>query len=265
VNIVQPYARLMPPPGFLPDTPFTREHGEQMLRRSEWCARISHRSEEKQDAVSFDRFLRSIVLQHGDWSVTEHCVISADMVVDRGLSHELVRHRIAAYTQESTRFCNYGKQAEKGIGVVLPPELAAVGVWTQGKLLVLTPEEVEAYNTTVDDTERAHNEKTRQHWNSWLNGVATAEHEYLYQVNQLKVAPEIARDMLPHCLAVRMVATHNLRGWRHLMLMRTTAETHRKLRPLMGSLLSELKEKVPVLYEDVEFGGRQVDNLRKGR
>lgn len=267
--LVKPYARLMQPAAFGTDPgsslPFTEEDGKALLMRSEFCARISHRSEERQDGYTHtERFLRDIVLKHGDWSVTEHCVISADLEVDRGLSHELVRHRIAAYTQESTRFCNYGKEAQKGIGVVLPPELECAYDWTHS-LEPISLAQIEEYNPANSQAELDQNYKTRQHWNSWLRGVKAAEEEYLFQVNTLKVAPEIARDMLPHCLAVRMIATHNLRGWRHIMLMRTTAETHRKLRPLMGSLLDELKVKVPVLYEDIDIGSRQAENLRKGR
>src|ERR1039458_2813756 len=74
-----------------------------------WCARISHRAEDAENQ-DVERFLRSVVLQHGDWSVTEHVSISVDAYVDRGITHEIVRHRIAAYTQESTRFVNYAKK-----------------------------------------------------------------------------------------------------------------------------------------------------------
>jgi thymidylate synthase (FAD) len=276
MRIVKPYARLMgPPSGMDPledvdestlSTEFQGFHrldGLAMLRRVEWCARISHRSEEKQTDDSYDRFLRSVVLQHGDWSVTEHCVISADLMVDRGLSHELVRHRIAAYTQESTRFCNYGKR-DVSIDVVLPPELEPLEALLLDKIDHWMCHEDEAVGAAEDDG-ISEAEKLTKHWLSWHRGMEQAEAEYLFQVNTLKVAPEIARDMLPHCLAVRMIATHNLRGWRHVLLMRTTVQTHRKLRPLMVNLLDEFKTKVPVLFEDIQPNAQQSANLRLGR
>src|ERR1035438_2214413 len=97
-----------------------------------WCARISHRAEDAENQ-DVERFLRSVVLQHGDWSVTEHVSISVDAYVDRGITHEIVRHRIAAYTQESTRFVNYAKK--------MPPSFIypQVGVECKHCLLGLEP------------------------------------------------------------------------------------------------------------------------------
>lgn len=266
MRIVEPYARLMPPPHVdLSDgwKPFEKEHGLQLLRRVEWCARISHRSEEKQIAESYNRFLQTWVMEHGDFSTIEHCVISADLVVDRGLSHELVRHRLAAYTQESTRFCNYGKNSEH-TSHILPPHLFDVHTRFCSDRHISPDDPIHLY-IEQDEVDRGWVEPNIRHYHSWLRGVILAEREYMYQVKELKVAPEIARDMLPHCLAVRMVMTHNLRNWRHLMIMRTTNETHRKLRPLMQDLLVELKEKVPVLFADLEPDQKQSKNLQKGR
>jgi thymidylate synthase (FAD) len=81
-----------------------------MLRFIEEMARISHRSEDRITAESYDRFLRTIILGHGDWSVVEHATVTVVFRVDRGITHELVRHRLFSFTQESTRFVNYGKR-----------------------------------------------------------------------------------------------------------------------------------------------------------
>ncbi len=91
---------------------FCLDDGIALLRRIEWCARISHRSEEAQTADSWQRIIKAIVLEHGDWSVVEHASVSVDMLVDRGITHELVRHRLFSFTQESTRFVNYEKKME---------------------------------------------------------------------------------------------------------------------------------------------------------
>src|SRR5262245_31792326 len=102
MEIVQPYAHLVGP--FHPSAPFRPVDGIALLRRIEWCGRISHRSEEAQTEDSWRRFLETVVLGHGDWSIVEHASVSVDMLVDRGITHELVRHRLASPTQESTRF-----------------------------------------------------------------------------------------------------------------------------------------------------------------
>ena len=100
MNIVKPYAKIYYP----------SEGSINILRRIEAIARISHRSEEAQTENSWERFIKNVVIDRGDWSVTEHFVISVEFLVDRGITHELVRHRIGAYTQESTRFVNYDKK-----------------------------------------------------------------------------------------------------------------------------------------------------------
>lgn len=98
MKIVKPYAKIMEP-----------ELLANALTRIEYAARVSHRSEEE-TAANTERFIRAVVLQHGDWSVVEHVSASVEMLVDRGITHELVRHRVASYTQESTRFVNYAKK-----------------------------------------------------------------------------------------------------------------------------------------------------------
>ena len=96
--LVKPYAKIMEP-----------ERLATALTRIEYAARVSHRSEDE-TSQNTERFIRAVVLAHGDWSVTEHVSCSVEFLVDRGITHEIVRHRIAAYTQESTRFVNYAKK-----------------------------------------------------------------------------------------------------------------------------------------------------------
>ena len=95
-----------------PDQPYSFNEGIKQIRKIEHFARISHRSEEKVTAISYDKFLRFVVLTKGDWSVVEHGYVSVIFYVDRGITHEIVRHRLASYTQESTRFVNYAKKQE---------------------------------------------------------------------------------------------------------------------------------------------------------
>lgn len=134
MRVVKPYARMRGEEmEFVVDgegtvwPEFTRTQGINKLRRVEYAARVSHRTEDKITPDSYDRFLRSVVLQHGDWSVTEHEKVTCEFLVDRGVTHEIVRHRIGSYTQESTRFVNYQKSGGEAKFIKPPTEL--LGTW----------------------------------------------------------------------------------------------------------------------------------------
>lgn len=225
MNIVEPYAKLMPPIGALRNE-FTDTDGRDALRRIEWAGRISHRSEDAQTNDSHERFIRAVVLQHGDWSIVEHASASVDMLVDRGVTHELVRHRLFAFTQESTRFVNYEKKMPASF--IVPP----FKDWTQQ--------------------------------DAWEASIAAAEDSYRCMLASGET-PQIARSVFPNALASRIIVTGNLRNWRHFLLMRTTKEAHPQMRQVTIPLLAEFKAKIPILYEDIEPMARQVDNIAKGR
>ena len=108
MNIIKPYAKMLSPRN--PSESFTNEDGVILLKNIEYYARVSHRSEDAITADSYDRILRSVVLNHGDFSVIEHEKVTVEAIVDRGITHEWVRHRLFSYTQESTRFVNYVKK-----------------------------------------------------------------------------------------------------------------------------------------------------------
>lgn len=115
MRIIEPQFKLS-----TPYAPFlVRQDGVQMLRFIENQARISHRSEEKMSPDTWERFIQAVVLEHGDWSVTEHASVTATLRVDRGVTHELVRHRLFSFTQESTRFVRY----KEGLDFVRPTEI----------------------------------------------------------------------------------------------------------------------------------------------
>lgn len=200
--------------------------GIAALRTIEGIGRISHASEDAQTETSYERFIRSVVLDHGDWSIVEHVSASVVFVVDRGISHELVRHRLASYTQSSTRFINYVKK--------MPPAFVKP---------VEMPPSVEC---------------------AWENAINTSEAAYKSMI-EAGVAPQIARSVFPNALATKVVMTCNLRNWRHFLLMRTTKETHPQMREVTIPLLARFKKAVPLLFDDIESGQRQADNLKKAR
>lgn len=216
MNIVEPYARIL----------WGGEIGIDLLRKIEWCGRISHRSEDAQTEESWEKFLRAVVLGHGDWSIVEHAAVTVDAVVDRGITHEWVRHRVGSYTQESTRFVNYEKK--------MPPLFICPLGLTVGQMA------------------------------AW--GVAMRQAEYGYrQLLDAGCTPQIARSVFPNALASRIVTTYNLRNWRHFLLMRTTREAHPQMRQVTIPLLKEFQETIPVLFEDIEPEAKQADNMRKMR
>lgn len=218
VNVVEPYARIMELE--------SSEDGIRLLRKIEWCARVSHASEDTQTKDSWDRFIRSVVLTHGDWSVVEHASVTVDMLVDRGVSHEVVRHRLFSFTQSSTRFINYEKKMAPSF--IVPIDLVGVSLLF------------------------------------WEEAIAKLELVYCGLIQQGH-APQIARSVFPNALSTRIIVSGNLRNWRHFLLMRTTKESHPQMRQVTDGLLKEFQEKIPILFEDIEVGARQSDNLKKMR
>lgn len=212
MNIVQPYARLMDVPDL--------DAGIKLLKKIEWCGRISHRTEEAQTEDSWLRFIETVVLGHGDWSIVEHASVTIDMLVDRGITHEWVRHRLCAFTQESTRFVNYEKK--------MPPSFIAPPM-------------------PARDMDEMVNEAV---YDAWCQAINQAEASYRELV-QRGCAPQIARSVFPNALASRIITTTNLRNLRAIMLQRTTKEAHPQMRQITLPLLAELKAKIPILFDDI--------------
>ena len=227
MKVVEPYARIAMIQGQLPSA----ESGLLAIRFIEWCGRISHRSEDAQTPDSYDRFIRAVVLQHGDWSIVEHAVATVDMLVDRGITHEIVRHRLFSFTQESTRFVNYEKK--------MPASF-------------------------VEPTWSDHISRCYAAGDTWSDHISRCESAYC-ELIRLGYPPQIARSVFPNALASRIIVTGNLRNWRHFLLMRTTKEAHPQMRQVTIPLLAEFQEKIPILFEDIEPNGRQATNIAKGR
>ena len=144
-----------------------------------------------------------------------------------GNTHELVRHRLFSFTQESTRFVNYEKK--------MPPAF-------------INPFPEDDFNILKEQ--------------AWGEAVLACEKGYKDLIAR-GVTPQIARSVFPNALASRIVVTGNLRNWRHLLLMRTTKETHPQFRQVSIPLLKEFQAKIPLLFDDIEPEARQIDNMRK--
>lgn len=197
-----------------------------ILRNIESAGRTCYKSEERITSESAGPFVRSII-QRGHESVLEHQSLSVRFVCDRGVSHELVRHRIASFSQESTRYVNYGK---KGIEFVIPPWITDIG---PGEAKTEQDLPLTFYATGL-----------------WLMSVLHAEQTY----NSLLVAgwkPEQARSVLPNSLKTEIVVTANLREWRHILRLRTSKAAHPQMRELMQPLLARLASDLPEVFGDI--------------
>lgn len=232
MKIVEPYAKLVALNGGLPSP----QSGVEALRMIEWCGRISHRSEEAQTENSWERFIRAVVLDHGDWSIVEHVTATVDFLVDRGITHEIVRHRLFSFTQESTRFVNYEKK--------MPPSfICPLGL--------------------IPDSSPQGRESSQAALSMWESTIETCELGYKKMLQF--VPPQIARSVFPNALASRLVVTGNLRNWRHFFIMRTTKEAHPQMRQVTIPLLEEFKKCIPILFEDIEPMEKQSIGMKKGR
>lgn len=189
------------------------------LCRVEAAARTCYKSELSDNEADAERFIRSVI-KRGHESVLEHFSVTVRFVCDRGVSHELVRHRLASYAQESTRFCNYssGKFGNE-IAVIKPHDLKAGTV----------PYAV------------------------WEHACKEAEKAYMQLINS-GIKPETARSVLPTSLKTEVVMTANLREWRHFLKLRSvgvTGKPHPDMKLLADDLLRQFKERLPVFFEDI--------------
>jgi len=205
----------------------TPELGIKMLKWIESMARISHRSEFLQTESSWQRFIQAVVLDRADWSVAEHAHVTAVLRVDRGISHELVRHRHFSITMESTRFVNGAKKYTEGLEFIKPIEL----------------KEIEEF--------------------SWKDTLSRCEWSYFNILKESR--PQEARSVLPTCVATTLSLTANLRNWRHFLNMRSTKESHPDMRRIVNPMLVEFQRVIPLLFSDLTPNERQADGQRKAR
>lgn len=188
--------------------------------------RVCYQSYDAINANSAEDFIRKIIAR-GHESVLEHFSFTVEFTCDRGISHEIVRHRLAAYSQESTRYCNYSNgKFNKEITVVKPYFLS----------------------------------KKPALYNNWLISCQTAEREYFNMLVASATAQE-ARSVLPTCLKTNLVMTANIREWRHFFRLRTDKAAHPDMRVIAVPLLAECKKRVPVLFEDIPIDEQELQNF----
>lgn len=201
-------------------TPIAGEPGRDMLRLIELAARNCYKSEDAITCDSHGPFVTKIATVFKHESVIEHASVSLRLICDRGVSHEIVRHRLAAYSQESTRYCNYGKDKFGGLTFIRPP-------WVPD-----TPVEFDGAS-----------------WD-WFNACEQAERYYLSLLKR-GWSPQQARDVLPNSLKTEIVMTANLRVWQHVFRMRCSSKAHPQMQQLMKPILADFKQHLPELFSGI--------------
>jgi thymidylate synthase (FAD) len=184
---------------------------EEALALLEKAGRTCYKSEPKGDPAAFVE----MIFQKKHHSVIEHCSATLRFVTDRGVTHEMVRHRLAAYSQESTRYCNYSKDKHGSQITCIEP------VW---------------FSTCGS---------VRQHL--WCTAMRNAEISYMEDL-RLGATPQEARGILPNSLKTEIVMTANFREWRHVFDLRTSKAAHPQMRDLMLRASSLLHARIPEIF-----------------
>ena len=193
--------------------------GIKELQHIEKIGRVCYKSEDRitEDGESAKKFVKMLI-NNGHEAMIEHSSLSIKFVVDRGVSHELVRHRIASFAQESTRYCNYSKDKFGNEITVIEPCF-----WNEDTGFY------ECWKVSCEQSERYYFEL--------LNGGAT---------------PQQARTVLPNSLKTEITITANYREWRNFFKLRTAEASHPQMREVTIPLLKELKTLIPIIFDDIE-------------
>lgn len=192
--------------------------GAAILQTIEKCGRVCYKSEDKITEGSAEKFVANLI-KRGHEAVLEHYNLTLKFTCDRGVSHEIVRHRLAAYCQESTRYCNYSKD---GFG---------------NEITVIKPCFLE------DGTDQ---------YEYWEQAQIASENCYFAMLNA-GATPQEARDVLTNSLKTEVVMTANIREWRHFFKLRCAPAAHPQMREVACMGLQMCKDKIPVLFDDITF------------
>jgi thymidylate synthase (FAD) len=194
--------------------------GNTLLKRIERAGRTCYKSENKITNDSSSSFVKMLI-EKGHETVLEHEKVTVRVLCDRGVSHEIVRHRIASYSQESTRYCNYSNDKySKEITVIDP-------------IFWRDPNKSEQYKI-------------------WKSAVDACEDSYL-KLLDLGATPQEARSVLPNSLKTEIVMTMNLREWRHFFTLRTSSAAHPQMLEIARPMLDEFKKRIPVVFDDIAY------------
>ena len=188
--------------------------GISLLRRVERAGRTCYKSDGRITADSYSLFIEQII-KSGHESVLEHEKVSLRIICDRGVSHEIVRHRIGSYSQESTRYCNYGDDKFGNEITVIRPLF-----WEEGSSKL----------------------------ECWRLAMLSVEKSY-FDLIGAGASPQEARSVLPNSLKTEIVVTYNLREWRHFLKLRTAPGAHPQMQEIANMCKEILQSKIPIVFD----------------
>ena len=195
-----------------------------ILKKIEKIGRVCYKSEDRIDSDSAEKFIAAII-KRGHESVIEHESVTVKVICDRGVTHEIVRHRVASYSQESTRYCNYSKDKFQN-------QISVIDISTGFAYDMNNPVDCKKYKI-------------------WQESMECAE-KYYFQMIEAGASPQEARAVLPNSLKTEIVMTMNLREWRHFFKLRIDNGAHPQMREVSKLILEVMKQKLPVFFEDIE-------------
>jgi thymidylate synthase (FAD) len=192
-------------------------NGEEIIKHIERCGKVCYKSEDTIKDGSCNTFVKKI-LESEHESVVEHFAVTVRFTCSRACSHQLVRHRIASYSQESQRYVNYSRgKFGRQITFIKPLDFDSMSIEQQFK-----------YKLALEDCEKA----------------------YL-SLTELGLKPQQARGILPNDTKTEVVVTMNLRSWRHFFKLRTDKHAQLEIRTLANNLLAEFKKNIPIIFDDL--------------
>lgn len=239
LEIVQPHAEIV---GFAKEHP--EEWAQFALKLVEECGRVSHKSEGRIKPGSANPFIRKVAINWGHESILEHASLTVCFVGSRSMSHQLVRHRIASYTQESQRYCDYSDGGKHDcLKVVLPPSIGVIPTGTRirynDKLnLIRCNDEIEPLLFDINISE-------------YLRSIFRAYNGYL-RLRKNGIPAEDARELLPNATKTEVYTTFNLRQWRHFFSMRLDSHAQWQIKMIAKEIFKFLNTWCPIVLENLK-------------
>lgn len=207
----------------------THTNGAEILRAIEKVARTCYKSEDRIEDGSAERMILMLI-KNGHEAMIEFFDITVKFIHNRGFSHEMVRHRLCSFAQESTRYCNYS--ANK----------------FGNEITVIRPYWANEETRDAEGRRYFHSEA----FNRWYDTIAYIENIYS-QMLKLGLPAQAARGILPNDLKTEINVKTNLREWRQIFKLRCAPAAHPDMRRVMIPLLEELKIRIPVIFDDIDY------------
>lgn len=193
-------------------------NGIKIMKNIEKACRTCYRSEDKITDDSYKKLISNCITR-GHESVLEHEKITIQMICDIGVYKDLTRHRIASFSIESTRYCNYSK---------------------------------DKFSNELKFIEPVNIDKESDLYAYWENTMKRIEMNYLHMADA-KATPDQMRMILPHSTAAQVTMTTNIREWKHILSLRASKHTHPSIQQLMIPLLLDFKKQMPEIFNSVEY------------